>query len=82
METGFPPPSFMSDTGDGFHQRRPELTAAQTHVWELIAAGTGRPGEITTALGISAAAVHKHLTARQDSGHIRRAQHGIHEPAS
>jgi DNA-binding CsgD family transcriptional regulator len=63
--------------------RKPEqLTAAQARVWDVIAAGKGRPAEIAAILNISTAAVHKHLTQMLTDGHIRRAEHGNYEPTS
>jgi DNA-binding CsgD family transcriptional regulator len=63
--------------------RKPaQLTAAQSRVWDVIAAGKGRPAEIAAILTISTAAVHKHLAQMLTDGHIRRAEHGTYEPTS
>lgn len=64
---------------DGPGPRKPEqLTAAQSRVWDVIAAGRTRPAEIAAALGVSAAAVHKQLASachRQPHPPRRAARH-------
>jgi hypothetical protein len=62
--------------------RKPEqLTAAQSRVWGVIAAGKGKTAEIAQILTISTQAVHKHLDVLLADGHIRRAGHGQYELA-
>lgn len=59
--------------------RKPaQLTAAQSRVWDVVAAGKGRPAEIAEFLNISTTAVHKHLTQMLADRHIRRAEHGTY----